>query len=100
ILTSTSIIPSTSRNYGECFARRTSTVGDRRSYAFLGDAEATVRRSPGAGFPEHGFSCSSRCPNSDRAPCRGRRIYDDPSVDQALAVFVNAIAKPDPRMTH
>ena len=26
--------------------------------------------------------------------------YDDPSVDQALAVFVNAIAKQDPRMTH
>jgi uncharacterized protein len=26
--------------------------------------------------------------------------YDDPSVDQALAVFVNAIAKQDPRITH
>jgi len=26
--------------------------------------------------------------------------YDDPSVDQALAVFVNAIVKQDPRMTH
>ena len=26
--------------------------------------------------------------------------YDDPSVDQALAVFVNAIVKQNPRMTH
>jgi len=66
-----------------------SSVTRKRPY---GDAQARV-------FLNEVFPAAPDVP-IQIAHLAGAGGYDDPAVDQALAVFVNAIAKQDPRMTH
>jgi predicted TIM-barrel fold metal-dependent hydrolase len=78
---------------------------NRRRMAIVVHMRSSVTRERPYGAKEARVFLRERLPEAPLVPVQiahlsGAGGYDDPAIDEALSVFVDAIAKHDPRMAH
>jgi len=85
--------------------RRVFREANRRHMAIAVHMRSSVTRERPYGAREARVFLNELLPEAKRVPVQiahlaGAGGYDDPAIDEALGVFVDAIARHDPRMTH